>query len=572
MRDSTDAVRPGVVRLLCTQNPLYVISAVLVLYGLRQCTMGNVDLTGGWILMGVICAYTSLLALAVAVIIRFARMWDDARMILLVLVLLFLALSVSFDKIVLSQPAVGSQFLLVGFVFSCLISESLLGVLRMRLAARYRVPYYLMLALLFGYPLLAAELSYSGLNEALAWSVYLFPWVAGFMFMTLLPAARAGAMLVRNNGTPWNWPLYPWTLFAFLWICLLLRTYSVTFAFEAPGGLHAYFQPHFLWPLLLAGAVVLLELGIAARSAATKAVALSVPALALPLTLISTSSIADGLPETSFLTTLCTSIGSPVQIAAWLLVGFYAVAWARGIRRLEAAVVGALLVCSVVTPSTWSFSTFSVPHAMPIQTAGLVLVIAGAVQRKPGKSYVGAVLALSGIALGHWDIVWPAMQLHRGYYTLHVLLLATALFAVISESEFAQWMRKGSVVWLPVLTILGGAAYDQMFVDVDVRVHSLYLIGMTLAAWGIWRRERTKQLAVSAVIATLANALPASKRLYLLLYGTVLGRGLVWIVIGFALLIVAVAVSFWRGGLLRPLWERLGGTQHRTHPPEPGQT
>ena len=568
MRDAALASRPLFVRLLSTQNPFYVISAVLVLYGLRQCTLGSLDLTGGWILMGVICAYTLLLAIAVAVIIRLARMWDDARMILLVLVLLFLALSVSFDKIVLSQPWVGSQFLLVGFAFSVLISEFLLAVLRMRLPLAFRVPYYLLLALLFGYPLLTAELSFQGWNEQLAWAVYLFPWLAGGLFLTLLPAARGGRRLTRENGTPWKWPLYPWTLFAFLWICIVLRTYSLTFAFEAPNGLHAYFQPHFLTPLILSASAVLLELGIAGRSGVTKASALLLPVFALPLCVISTSGGFHGLPETTFLNTLSDTVASPVQITAALAVLFYVIAWARGLRRAEIGVVGMLFVLSVLTSQTWSFRDVALPQAGPWELGVLALLFAGVMQRRHWKTYIGAAMALATIALRHWDVAGPAIVVHRGFYSLHAALLAMTVFAILGESKFALRLREKSMYWLPALAVIAGAMNDELYPMVDARITALYLVGLTLASWMMWQPERPRASLISAGIVVLANALPGSKQLYWILHGTVLGRGLAWITLGFALLLVAVIVSFWRGGLLTPLWQRLARLQRAPQPPD----
>ncbi|MCA9269973.1 MAG: hypothetical protein KDA41_15940, partial [Planctomycetales bacterium] len=240
-----------------------MISALAVLYGLRQSFAASADLAAGWWLMGVICGYTLLLAGAALVIIRVCRVWDDARMILLVLVLLFLALSVSFDQIALADPLAGARFLLMGLAFSVAVTEALLLTAGMRLPLFYRAAYYGMLALLFAYPAALGWLSLHGQNQKLAWGVFLFPWLAAVAHLTLLPAARWGNRMRFGNGTPWSWPLYPWSLFVFLWIAFALRTYSLTYTFEAPAGMLASFQPHFLAPLVLAAGALLMEIGLA---------------------------------------------------------------------------------------------------------------------------------------------------------------------------------------------------------------------------------------------------------------------------------------------------------------------
>ena len=133
--------------MLYTHNPFYLLSALLVLIGLHKALAGDSSLAGGWLLMGTLCGYTLLLVVAGYVIVRFGQVWEDARMILLVIVLLFLALSVSFDRITLVRPLNGAGFLLGGWCFAVLVSEAVFRSLGIRLAASYRVPYYLVLAL-----------------------------------------------------------------------------------------------------------------------------------------------------------------------------------------------------------------------------------------------------------------------------------------------------------------------------------------------------------------------------------------------------------------------------------------
>src|SRR5687768_1731882 len=155
-----------VARLLYTHNPFYLIGTLLVLLGLQQAFGNEPSLETSGTLIALLGGYTLLLAGVAAIIIRCGQVWDDARTILLVIVLLFFMLSASLDFRLLDEPFSGTRLMVGGLAFSILLSEGLLRGLRIRLAARYRVPYYLMLTLLFAYPVAIAWISYHRLYSA----------------------------------------------------------------------------------------------------------------------------------------------------------------------------------------------------------------------------------------------------------------------------------------------------------------------------------------------------------------------------------------------------------------------
>src|SRR5262245_26013632 len=245
-------------RWVYTHNPFYLVSVVLVLFGLQRSTAAGVDWKSDAWTIGVLFGYTLSLGVVAFAVVRFGRVWDDARTIMLVIVLLLLAISVRFDVIALRDPWLGGAWLLVGLAFAVILSEGLLRSLRIRLAAMYRWPYYLIFVLLFGYPLWLATLSVRFLDHWMVWSVFLFPAIASIFFLALWPAARAKG--TTANGTPWKWPWYPWSLFFVLMIGIGLRTYWLSVSFQ-PGQVgEIAFQPYFLIPLALTTALLLLEL------------------------------------------------------------------------------------------------------------------------------------------------------------------------------------------------------------------------------------------------------------------------------------------------------------------------
>src|SRR5262249_2693700 len=125
-------------RRVCTSNPFYVLSAGLFLAGLRISFGEQVDDIATWALMSGLAGYTLLLAITAFLLVRFCRVWDDVRTVLLLVVLMFLATSVTFDESLLNEPLRGAICYLIGLLFAVGVSEGVLHGLRLRLPAIYR--------------------------------------------------------------------------------------------------------------------------------------------------------------------------------------------------------------------------------------------------------------------------------------------------------------------------------------------------------------------------------------------------------------------------------------------------
>src|SRR5207249_807403 len=149
-------------------------------------------------------------------LIRLGNVWDDVRTVLLLVVVMFLALSVTFDETLTSNPRLGIRCELAGLLFAVLVSEGVLRVIRLALPAPFRVPYYLILTLFFLYPAALVPLLGDPASPALQWALFGFSSLAGIVFLSLLPAIRRGPACLVKNGSPWRFPLYPGVLFGLL--------------------------------------------------------------------------------------------------------------------------------------------------------------------------------------------------------------------------------------------------------------------------------------------------------------------------------------------------------------------
>jgi hypothetical protein len=297
----------GLVRFLYTQNPFYVISACLILYGLYVAfRSGEAAVEHPWWIALALCGYTAVMAVTALLVVKLGKVWEDARSIVLILLLQFAAISMSFDQLCSTDPHTAAGLLAFGFGFSLLITEGLLGGLRLRFPVLFRVPYYLLLGLLFVGPLWVAPRTAPGTVGLMAWRLYLFPVVAGLIVLTLLPAARRGAWYTAGNGTPWRWPWFPWTAFLFLTFAAGVRSYVLTYNFNMLGA-GDVFGTYYLAPLLLAALIVALELAITAHRRWLQAVLLAVA----PLLLLLSVPCGDNQIYRLFLHRFVDTVGSP---------------------------------------------------------------------------------------------------------------------------------------------------------------------------------------------------------------------------------------------------------------------
>ena len=94
-----------------------------------------------------------------------------------------------------------------------------------------------------------------------------------------MPAVRRGSAYLADNGSPWQWPWFPWILFGMLGFCVSLRAYYLCVSLHFVGASNSIFAPYFLVPLGLAASLLLLEAGLVIGSQHVVRWALCVPVL-----------------------------------------------------------------------------------------------------------------------------------------------------------------------------------------------------------------------------------------------------------------------------------------------------
>ncbi|MBI2478529.1 MAG: hypothetical protein HYV60_07780 [Planctomycetia bacterium] len=532
-------------RFLYNHNPFYLLSASFVLYGLHAAFGERAAIPENvWLLATSLCGYTLLLALTAYLVVRLGRVWEDARSIALLVILMFVAISVSFDEICSTLPATASTVLTFGLIFSLIVSEGLIRSLEVKFPLSYRLPLYLTFGLFFLYPLWVSPNLSEQSDLVTSWRVFTFPLAAGLITLTRLPAVRRGSSCLRKNGTPWEWPWYPWPVFVFLAVGVCFRSYVLTLSFQAARGLETSFSSYYLTPFFFAALVLLSEIGFAEKSRRLQRFVL----LVTPALLLMSMPFGHGEPFQSFLGSVVEQIGSPVWITLLGVSLFYAYLWGRGIKEAEFACMTALLLATNVGRQTISFDSVVATQWWPLAVIGIVQAIRTVLLKSSLRLTISGgclIAALTSLAQGTW------FTSHHGVIPFHLTVAFVLLAGFTFADPFAQFLRRVSALALVVPAVIVALAGDRIGVSDMVRVvYVVCLMGVTLGCW-LATRDRVWQLAMVMNAASVAVALAVW--LHTGVQHVIPPRALAALVGGILCFLIATLISAFKGGFAEQL-------------------
>jgi hypothetical protein len=570
-RKSPDRWR-SIARLLYTQNPFYVLSVAFVLHSTRLWYRAGAGPFDPWPLMAIIGGYVLLVAATGFVLVRFGKVWDDARSILLIILLLFVELSLTFDGVLVSQPATGRALLVTGWLLAFAVSEGLLIGLRIRLPILFRVPYHLLLVLLFLYPL--AIVTGLGNNQAAAvWRIYLFSPVVAAVLVTLIPAIGRGPQYVAETGTPWRWPWFPWSLFGFLMICLGFRAYALSLSFDPvltqnlnqAMRLESAFGLYYLVPLLLAIGLLLLESGIAGKNRRIQNLALLIPAFCV---ILSIPGHGGSAPYADFLHRFIDRVGSPLWLAAMASIGFYAYASLRRVKHAESAFWGMLLAGSCLTQTTVDITSFVPPQAWALWLIAVLQALLGRWRLDSRSAFVAAIAAIAACRAG---FLGGAVALYRDIIPAHLAGLAVLTIGGLFDDAFARWLRKAGLPLLVGAMFVGSLPIVWRS-GLPVWISPVYLAGVIAVTFGYGYLMGS----AAYFYGGLANLMLGAGRLLYELSGwlrRLFGwEGADWFVWGLVWFALAVCISARKAGVVARLARFVprGGRRLGAAPRDPG--
>jgi hypothetical protein len=528
-------------RRIYNHNPFYVISAALVMYGLHVSFAGRLDPTQGWLLVRLLAGYALMLAGAGIAIVRLGQVWEDARTLVCLVVVILVALASSFDRACLDDDLQGAKFLAAGFSFAIALCELLIRGLKIRLPWNYRLPFYAQLALLFAYPAWLGRLSINDREHEMAWYVLGLPTLQALATLLLVPAARRRGADVANNGTPWNWPWYPWPALVLLGVAGVLRAIAMSMSFDNAQGFAAGIEPYAFIPLALAWCVVGFEGKHSGERPSQAWVAVLAP---LALLFLSMPGI-DGSPaQMHYLSLLRGAVGSPIQVTAILLTIYFCYLRMRGVRAAEFGLVVALSVLAVVDHSTVSLDRLAPLQLVPA-AAAIALLVVGAIWRASSIRTCAAVGAV--IAATYYSGFGSELFASRGYLPLHAGIAFTLLVGLAFRDAFGRWIAAAAPGLIITAAVGATIAYRFLFPTVEPLNHAAWCLALAAIAYAYRRRVRRLDDLIAIAWTLSTAAVLAAEHVVRASFAQLVLPGKSWLAWGGACFVVGLVISLVKG-------------------------
>ncbi len=545
-RPPSSAPRPTpasrLVRALYTHNPFYVISADLVFIGLRMSFDPSAKAFDTWALILSLAGFTLLLAVTACLLVRFGRVWDDMRSVLLLVVMMFLAISSTIDDVLINRPGTGVTLAVGGLAFAVILSEGLLRGMRLELRALYRGPYYLILALFFLYPVALRPLLARPDDPTSHWALFGFATAAGLAFLTLIPAIRRGGQYVKGNGSPWRWPMYPWSLFVFLGLGVCARSYYLCISLHNVEGYQSIFGFYFLVPFGFAIALLFLEAGLTTRRAGVTRFALLIPCELLVMAMIGHR--PDSVYE-RFLGLFQDGLGvAPPAATLLLALAFYGYAAARLVPLAQGYAMATLVALSVVGPTTLDPSSLVAPQAWPLVPVVLMQGWLAIHRRELWRAVLVAACLVAAILILPGEAWTPDQKLAAAE---HLAIVALLTLGALGKGDLALVLRSAGAFGLLIATMAVMSGEPRFCEPIPTAFRPAYpvLIATVAVVYGWFVGGWTFHGVAGLVVTGLAANYGA--KWYVLLRQHI--SGLDRISIGLASFLIAILISLWKAGL-----------------------
>jgi hypothetical protein len=349
--------------------------------------------------------------------------------------------------------------------------------------------------------------------------------------------------------------LYPWALFVFLGFGVAARSFLLCWSMqhvERTDPERFIFGPYFLVPFLLAVAVLLLELGLVARSRRTLHVSLALPAGLVVLALVGDR--PDDLYQ-GFLSLFIARLGgTPFYLTLLAAAGFYAYAALRRVPLAIGGLTSVLAVLAVVGPGTRDLHGLVPTRPLPLLAIAALQLGLGIRRRDAWRCLVGAGGLIVATTSGQVDL--------RGPFAFHLALSVVLIIGAAFDDALGRLLRTAGawLVLLACLFVLSGR-FDRPE-SVPLWVLTVYppTMAALLAGYGRLLHHRVSRIA--AALALMGWLAAIGWQTYGSLRRVILG--LDFIATGLVMLALAELISVAKAGLLPG--RMAGGKGKAPHP------
>lgn len=468
-------------RFLYTQNPFYLLSCFLVIYGLQVATLSNGDLySRSLVLAGGIGLYTLLMAITSVGVIRLGKVWEDGRSIVLVVVISLIAWSSSLDELCLTDPSTALWLSIVGMIAGVVCTEVVLFGCQIAFPFWYRASYYAMLLVFFTAPIVLGRAVAERYDQLANWGSVLFSCGIAVAMLFLIPAVRRGRSGLRSNLTPWRWPLYPLSVFVVVLVLAGIRAHAIWMSFGFFGE-SLGFEPFLLLPMVLALLVLLVEADVHRRRSV-----LSVATMYLAPMMLLCGLNRNGLTLLPVADDIRLFAGSATTVCWLTLAGFYIYACLRRVRHSEQPLVASLVAVGFFAeiPKPLLNAGFQ-PWVFVLLAALVYLFLAIRVWTSDLRwfAFAGLIAAALVLAGQSFDRQILAITIAGGW-----MVVAMMAIGYLFDTRFAKWLRYNAAGALTLLPCCLVAWHFERATDNRAVLALIGVAGVTFGYFWLTRR------------------------------------------------------------------------------------
>jgi hypothetical protein len=447
---------PHWARFLYTENPFYLISCFLILYGIQLMALNRpTALSRAIVMSSSIGFYAVVMAITVIVVVRLAKVWQDARSIFLVVLIALAAYSSGFDETCVNDPQMAWWFAGAGGVLTLCLIESVVRCCRLRLPGAYRMAMYAMFFVFMFAPPIFGGWVRTRNESAAGWSSVIFSVAFAAAMLLMIPAMRRRGLDLRHNVSPWKWPAYPLAAFFILIVLAGIRVHAIWMSFGFYGR-PVRFEPFLIMPLVFSGLILLAEVDLRRRKLMRPCATTAM--FASPLLLLAAVN-QQGETSLPIASSLAYYAGSAVNVSLGALIVLLMYLSLARLPRASTMMAAAIVVTAVL---------MKIPNWMAL--AGIerwmLLLVAGA--------YVLVWLWSRISSDARWVLAWTVvsvvfgkMLVDRFEMGLSITLAisfwtaGTMVIAAIYDTELTQAIRNAAATLLVIGSCLSIAWWND---------------------------------------------------------------------------------------------------------------
>ena len=332
------------------------------------------------------------------------------------------------------------------------------------------------------------------------WLILGFSVVAATAILSIIPAIRQGHVYVAKNGTPWDWPMFPFSVFVLLGVGLCGRLALLSMSFDPTSGSGSILGSYLYVPIFLATLIVLLEIGIVQEIEGLTVS--SIMAAPFAILLAMNWDMDDG--QLQFINKITFEFGAPIWLTMIALIGLFSMARWRKVAGAGFLLTGASIAAIVFDRDGLLVSEFSQISVWPCCLLAGMQLASKDQRRRSGHWFVASVWMSPVVARIGESATSEGLGLPIG---LHGLVIAALLIGFSFKDRFALQLRIAVAVCLPLLAM---TFWLSSFTDSRLEPWTvLYAVALAALSFAVYRWFNDS-VYYCAAVSTVVVALLAS--------------------------------------------------------------